>query len=212
MKKTYPLILVFILIFTLNVNAQNELGKKEIWLSGSSLLNSNVGIQYKSSLSENWYISLSGLNMQVETTNNESSSTLNYPQNFLSIYANFSIGLERRHQISDRFIFLYGPEILFGYQYSHEKTEDPSIPIDYRKNSIETISGGGGIVLGCIFQIKNGFYIGAELHPSIVYKDTFHSNYSSYISDMYEYHNSYWDYDMKLSSANISLIYRWDKK
>ena len=93
--------------------------------------------------------------------------------------------------------------------YRRNRSDSPNLPEDLRALDDLYIYPGLGFKSGVILNIKNDFFISAELSPQILYKYYSHERITN--SELRKERTTGFDLNLNNESVRISLIYRWTK-
>jgi len=183
--------------------------KREIYISSSAISAGNFGIQYKSGLNENTLIRLALISINTGFESFTPAVTNEFRTSDFDMNGGFEVGLEKRFSSSEKLKIFYGIDLICNSGYGKNISSNPNLPEDLRALDDFYIYPGLGFKSGVILNIKNDFFISAELSPHILYKYNSHERIVN--SELRKDRTTGFDLNLNNESIRISLIYRWAK-
>ena len=185
------------------------LNQKEIYISSSAISTGNFGLQYKSGINESTFFRLALLSINTGFESFTPVVTNQFSSSDFEINGGLEVGLEKRSSITEKMKIFYGIDLICNSGYRRNRSDSPNLPEDLRALDDLYIYPGLGFKSGVILNIKNDFFISAELSPQILYKYYSHERITN--SELRKERTTGFDLNLNNESVRISLIYRWTK-
>lgn len=203
---------------------------RELYLTGSSVTLSNMGLQYKKELSTDLYLNVGLVNAHYDYDKWERLYTEKSVSSTRRGYGDIEVGLERRAPVYDRLSFIYGLNLVTEGSYehnSHERREvDDDRGITQNLESDRTdyrVSPGLGFNAGAIFELWDNIMIATQVTPSLTYdyekiteyterEVEFHSGGPDDEQETYESEDTQDGFSFNLNSRAVrfAIVYRGD--
>lgn len=215
MITTKHLLFTFLIVcFFASAKSQEAQGQpvKELAIATSNF--NSFGVHYKSTLSDNWLVSLSLADISFNYDENSSGLSSSFNMDQLRVVGNFQVGIENQKHLTDKFLTYMGLNLIVGGYFQQDEKDDATLPIEARTLNTYYYQAGIGLSLGGQYELAPGLYIGGRLFPSIVYQHRNQEKYSSYDGvnyDIYNTKNKKVIFDANSNFLTMYLAYRWDK-
>ncbi|PKP04152.1 MAG: hypothetical protein CVU11_05985 [Bacteroidetes bacterium HGW-Bacteroidetes-6] len=171
----------------------------------TDLSNIQLGFDYKVQLKNQTFLKLSAFSLSFTDQVNDPGSSTGFRSEYLSYSGGIGCGLEFRKNITDKFTFFHGPNIGFSYDYTAYTNDDPSVVLNLRKNSLQSIHYSVSYTLGFMYSISSHILVLAQMNPGIFLATTENKfdlipvqNYNSIIAGL----------NISDNIGGISLVYR----
>ena len=201
--KTYLLVILSILaICGLTAQAQETQDKKahEIYLYGSLKELTPTGITFKSEIKTNRFFRIGATNLeyryQIQNPTDPQSS------NSISFAGSLQIGLENRHNLTEKFSAFYGVDLNTSFNYMKSEIE---LTENINRSSI--IRPGLSFGSGFILNVLKNFSISLELEPAVLI--SFNNSETQYQSTTTKSKSTNYIFDFDIDDVKLALLYRW---
>lgn len=183
--------------------------QREIYLTGSVPSVSDLGIQYKLGLNDNTLLRFGILHINSNWDKFTPAVSNEYPSSDLMINGGLEVGLEKRFAASENMQVFYGIDLICYAGYSSSRSDNPNLREDMRNLERFTVSPGLGFKSGIILNLKNNFFISAELSPQLLYRYQKLERITG--ADISTDRRHGFDLNLNTESLRISLIYKWKR-
>lgn len=180
---------------------------REIYLSMDPIGTKTYGIQYKTNLNDHTILRFAFSSFDAGFTTTRPAQTFQYPSSTFDIGTGMEAGLEKRVSFTEKVSAFYGIDFVFGFEWIHNKSDNPSLPIDARNTNDFSFSPGIGFKSGILLELRNGIFVAAEISPMLFYRYTSDEQIVGTHTAVSRVHDL--GFRANVDALKISLAYRW---
>ena len=180
---------------------------REIYFSMDPIGTKTYGIQYKKSLNEHTILRFAFSSFDAGFTATRPAQTFQYPSSTFGIGTHMEAGLEKRVSFTEKVSAFYGIDFVFGVDWMHTRSDDPSIATDSRNTNDVSFSPGIGFKSGILLDLRNGFFAAAEISPLLFYRFASDEQIAGTHTAADIVHDL--GFQANADAVKISLAYRW---
>ncbi|HER09637.1 MAG TPA: hypothetical protein ENO20_12085 [Bacteroides sp.] len=209
--RTFLMVIVIsgLTIIRLTAQSVQPENSREIYFSMDPIGSKAYGMQYKTGLNENTMLRFAFSSFNAAFSSTRPALSYNYPSTQLDIGGGLEAGLEKRVLLTEKVSAFYGVDFVAQMAYTHQRSDNPTLPEDIRALNDVTLSPGFGFKSGLLLHLKNGFFAAVELSPRLFYQ--FSSDEQRAGNHVAADRHHTFGFNADVEAMKISLAYRWHK-